>query len=78
MGAGLAGLGVAAGAGVANVGRAAQAARAQGAEGISGMVAGTASNLWGASRAAMQTRDEAKHTVSSQLRQRIEEANMRK
>ena len=78
MGAGLAGLGVAAGAGVANVGRAAQAARAQGAEGIGGMVAGTAGNLWGASREAMHSKDASRNKVASMLRERIERANLPK
>lgn len=78
MGAGLAGLGVAAGAGMANVGRAAQAARAQGAEGIGGMMAGTASNLWGASREAMHSKDASRNKVSSMLRERIERANLPK
>lgn len=74
MGAGLAGFGVAAGAGLANVGRAAQAARAQGAEGVGGMVTGTASNLWNASREAMKNRDPGQTKVGTVLRQRIEEA----
>lgn len=74
MGAGLAGFGVAAGAGLANVGRAAQAARAQGAEGVGGMMAGTASNLWSASREAMKNRDPGQTKVGTVLRQRIEEA----
>ena len=74
MGAGLAGLGVAAGAGVANVGRAAQAARAQGAEGVGGMVAGTASNLWSASREAMRNRDPSGAKVGTVLQDRIREA----
>lgn len=74
MGAGLAGIGVAAGAGVANVGRAAQAARAQGAEGVGGMVAGTASNLWSASREAMRNRDPSGAKVGTVLRDRIQQA----
>lgn len=79
MGAGLAGLGMAAGAGMANVGRAAQAARAQGAEGLGGMMAGTASNLFGASREAMHNKDLARNKVASVLRDRIETAmNLRK
>ena len=78
MGAGLAGLGMAAGAGMANVGRAAQAARAQGAEGIGGMMAGTASNLFGASREAMHNKDHARNKVASVLRERIEKANLPK
>lgn len=78
MGVGLAGLGVAAGAGMTNVGRAAQAARAQGAEGIGGMMAGTASNLWGASREAMHSKDASRNKVSSMLRERIERANLPK
>lgn len=76
MGAGLAGLGVAAGAGMTNVGRAAQAARAQGAEGLGGMMAGTASNLFGASREAMHNKDQARNKVASVLRERIEKANL--
>ena len=79
MGAGLAGLGMAAGAGMANVGRAAQAARAQGAEGLGGMMAGTASNLFSASREAMHNKDMARNKVASVLRDRIETAmNLRK
>lgn len=78
MGAGLAGLGMAAGAGMANVGRAAQAARAQGAEGVGGLVAGTASNLFVASREAMHDKDRARNKVASVLRERIEKANLPK
>lgn len=74
MGAGLVGLGMAAGAGVANVGRAAQAARAQGAEGVGGVVAGTASNLWSASREAMRNRDPSGAKVGTVLQDRIREA----
>lgn len=76
MGAGLAGLGIAAGAGMANIGRAAQAARAQGAEGFSGMAKGTASNLWGASREAMQSKDVSRNKVAAALRDRIKQASM--
>lgn len=74
MGAGLAGAGMAMGSGVANIGRAAQAAKAQGAEGVGGMVKGTASNLWNATRESMHNKDMRKDAVASSLRERIEAA----
>ena len=78
MGAGLAGLGIAAGAGMANIGRAAQVAKAEGAQGIRGIMKGTASNLWNATRESMHNKDSRNNTVSSSLRQRIEAARLRK
>lgn len=72
MGAGLAGLGMAAGSGVANIGRAAQAAKAQGAQGVGGMIKGTAGNLWNATRESMHNKDMRKDAVASSLRERIE------
>lgn len=78
MGAGLMGAGIAMGAGVANVGRAAQAAKAEGAQGIRGIMKGTASNLWSATRESMHNKDMRNNTVSSSLRQRIEAARLRK
>ena len=74
MGAGLMGAGMAMGSGVANVGRAAQAAKAQGAEGVGGMVRGTASNLWKATREASHNKGERQGSVASSLRARIESA----
>lgn len=76
MGAGLAGLGMAAGSGVANIGRAAQAAKAQGAQGVGGMVKGTASNLWNATREASHNKGQRNGTVASSLRERIEAARL--
>ena len=78
LGAGLAGLGIAAGAGVANIGRAAQVAKAEGAQGVRGIMKGTASNLWNATRESMHNKDSRNNTVSSSLRQRIEAARLRK
>lgn len=75
IGAGMMGAGMAAGSGVANIGRAAMAARAQGAEGVGGMVRGTASNLWNATREAGFNKDQRKDSVASSLRERIEAAN---
>ena len=74
MGAGMMGAGMAMGSGVANVGRAAQAAKAQGAEGVGGMVRGTASNLWKATREASHNKGERQGSVASSLRARIESA----
>ena len=74
MGAGLMGAGMAMGSGVANVGRAALAAKAQGAEGVGGMVRGTASNLWKATREASHNKGERQGSVASSLRARIESA----
>ena len=76
MGAGMMGAGMAMGSGVANVGRAAQAAKAQGAEGVGGMVRGTASNLWNATRAASHEKGLRKGSVASSLRERIETARV--
>lgn len=76
LGAGLMGLGMATGAGAANIGRAAQVAREQGASGMGGMIAGTARNLWDATRQAGFNRDERNNTVSSSLRQRFEQASL--
>ena len=76
MGAGLAGLGMAAGSGMANLGRAAQAAKAQGAQGVGGMLKGTASNLWNATREASHNRGQRNSTVASSLRERIEAARL--
>lgn len=76
MGAGLAGLGMAAGSGMANLGRAAQAAKAQGAQGVGGMLKGTASNLWNATREASHNRGQRNNTVASSLRERIEAARL--
>ncbi|WP_008685185.1 P-type conjugative transfer protein TrbL [Desulfovibrio sp. 3_1_syn3] len=76
MGAGLAGVGMAAGSGVANIGRAAQAAKAQGAEGVGGMVRGTASNLWNASREANHEKGLRQGSVASSLRDQIERARV--
>lgn len=78
MGAGLMGAGLAMGAGMANVGRAAQAAKAEGAQGVRGIMKGTASNLWSATRESMHNKDMRNNTVSSSLRQRIEAARLRK
>lgn len=78
MGAGLMGAGLAMGAGMANVGRAAQAAKAEGAQGVRGIMKGTASNLWNATRESMHNKDMRNNTVSSSLRQRIEAARLRK
>ena len=78
MGAGLMGAGLAMGAGMANVGRAAQVAKAEGAQGIRGIMKGTASNLWNATRESMHNKDSRNNTVSSSLRQRIEAARLRK
>ena len=74
MGAGMMGAGMAMGSGVANVGRAAQAAKAQGAEGVGGMVRGTASNLWNATREASHEKGLRQGSVASSLRARIESA----
>ena len=74
MGAGMMGAGMAMGSGVANVGRAALAAKAQGAEGVGGMVRGTASNLWNATREAGHNKGERQGSVASSLRARIESA----
>ena len=76
MGAGMMGAGMAMGSGVANVGRAALAAKAQGAEGVGGMVRGTASNLWKATRAASHEKGLRKGSVASSLRERIETARV--
>ena len=76
MGAGLAGVGMAAGSGIANIGRAAQAAKAQGAEGVGGMVRGTASNLWNASREANHEKGLRQGSVASSLRDQIERARV--
>ena len=76
MGAGMMGAGMTMGSGVANVGRAAQAAKAQGAEGVGGMVRGTASNLWNATRAASHEKGLRKGSVASSLRERIETARV--
>lgn len=76
MGAGLAGAGMAAGSGIANIGRAAQAAKAQGAEGVGGMVRGTASNLWNASREANHEKGLRQGSVASSLRDQIERARV--
>ena len=76
MGAGMMGAGMAMGSGVANIGRAAQAAKAQGAEGVGGMVRGTASNLWNATRAASHEKGLRKGSVASSLRERIETARV--
>lgn len=78
MGAGLMGAGLAMGAGMANVGRAAQVAKAEGAQGVRGIMKGTASNLWSATRESMHNKDMRNNTVSSSLRQRIEAARLRK
>ena len=78
IGAGMMGAGVAAGSGVANIGRAAQAAKAQGAEGVGGMVRGTASNLWNATRESMHNKSQRQGTVASSLRERIEAARVHK
>ena len=78
MGAGMMGAGMAAGSGVANIGRAAQAAKAQGAEGVGGMVKGTASNLWNATRESMHNKGQRNNTVASSLRERIEAARTHK
>lgn len=78
MGAGLMGAGIAMGAGMANVGRAAQVAKAEGAQGVRGIMKGTASNLWSATRESMHNKDMRNNTVSSSLRQRIEAARLRK
>lgn len=78
MGAGLAGMGMAAGSGVANIGRAAQAAKAQGAQGVGGMVKGTAGNLWNAGREAMHNKGQRQGSVASSLRERIEAARLKK
>lgn len=77
MGAGLAGLGIAAGAGMANIGRAAQVAKAEGAQGVRGIMKGTASNLWNATRESMHNKDSRNNTVSSSLRQRLEAQRLR-
>ena len=74
MGAGMMGAGMAMGSGVANVGRAALAAKAQGAEGVGGMVRGTASNLWNATREASHEKGLRQGSVASSLRARIESA----
>ncbi|WP_297848578.1 P-type conjugative transfer protein TrbL [uncultured Desulfovibrio sp.] len=76
MGAGMMGIGMAAGAGAANIGRAAQAAKAQGAEGVGGMLKGTASNLWNATREASHNKGQRSGTVASSLRERIESARI--
>ena len=72
LGAGMMGVGLAAGSGVANIGRAAQAAKAQGAQGVGGMIKGTAGNLWNATRESMHNKDMRKDAVASSLRERIE------
>lgn len=77
MGAGLAGLGIAAGAGMANIGRAAQVAKAEGAQGVRGIMKGTTSNLWNATRESMHNKDSRNNTVSSSLRQRLEAQRLR-
>ena len=74
LGAGMMGAGMAAGSGVANIGRAALAAKAQGAEGVGGMVRGTASNLWNATREASHEKGLRQGSVASSLRARIESA----
>lgn len=74
LGAGMMGVGMAAGSGVANIGRAAQAAKAQGAQGVGGMVRGTAGNLWNATREASHNKGERQGSVASSLRARIESA----
>ncbi|WP_304473613.1 P-type conjugative transfer protein TrbL [uncultured Desulfovibrio sp.] len=76
MGAGMMGVGMAAGSGVANIGRAAQAARAQGAQGMGDMLKGTASNLWNATREASHNKGQRSGTVASSLRERIESARI--
>lgn len=76
MGAGMMGVGMAAGSGVANIGRAAQAARAQGAQGMGDMLKGTASNLWNATREASHNKGQRSGTVASSLRERIEAARL--
>lgn len=76
LGAGVMGAGMAAGSGVANIGRAALAAKAQGAEGVGGMLKGTASNLWNATRAASHEKGLGKGSVASSLRERIESARV--
>ena len=76
---GAAALGLAAGAaggayaGAKNVGLAAQAAKAEGASGVTGMAGGIARNLWNGSREAAMNRSDRQNTVSSALRQRIED-----
>ena len=77
LGAGLAGLSMAAGSGVANIGRAAQVARAEGAQGLGGVTKGAASNLWSAARESMHNKDASKNTVATSLRERIEAARQR-
>ena len=74
LGAGMMGVGMAAGSGVANIGRAAQAAKAQGAQGVGGMLKGTAGNLWNATREASHNKGERQGSVASSLRARIESA----
>ena len=74
LGAGMAAAGMAAGSGIGNIGRAAQAARAEGAKGFGEMARGTASNLWNATRESMHNQDTRNNTVSSALRERIEQA----
>ena len=76
IGAGMMGAGMAAGSGMANIGRAAQAAKAQGAEGVGGMIKGTASNLWNATREASHNKGQRNNTVASSLRERIEAARI--
>ena len=78
LGAGMMGVGMAAGSGVANIGRAAQAAKAQGAQGVGGMLKGTAGNLWNATREASHNKAERKNTVSTSLRNQIETARVEK
>lgn len=77
MGAGMMGVGMAAGSGVANIGRAAQLAKAEGAQGVGGMLKGTAGNLWNASREAMHNRGQRQGSVASSLRERIEAARLK-
>lgn len=74
LGAGMMGVGMAAGSGAANIGRAAQAAKAQGAQGVGGMLKGTAGNLWNATREASHNKGERQGSVASSLRARIESA----
>lgn len=78
LGAGMMGVGMAAGSGVANIGRAAQLAKAEGAQGVGGMLKGTAGNLWKATREASHEKGLRQGSVASSLRNRIETARVEK